>query len=119
VKQYSNRRAIEALVRIDGGRVYRPALSTYPFATQGIGTPSVRTAVSEDVYLTLVVAPRTDDDAAVIGVTVQPMVAWLWVGGLVMALGTILAAFRSVKSSPSPRRRSLHKTEEEPEEVLV
>jgi cytochrome c-type biogenesis protein CcmF len=98
-KQYSNRRAIEALVRIDGGRVYRPTLSTYPFATQGIGTPSVRTGPTEDVYLTLVVAPRTAVDAAVIGVTVQPMVAWLWVGGLVMALGTVLSAFKSRSGS--------------------
>jgi cytochrome c-type biogenesis protein CcmF len=96
---YPNRRAIEAAVRVDGGRVYRPALSTFPFATQAIGTPSVRTGVFEDVYLTLVVAPRHADDAAVIGVAIQPLVVWLWIGGLVMAVGTVLAAV------PGARRR--------------
>ncbi|HEY3186490.1 MAG TPA: cytochrome c-type biogenesis CcmF C-terminal domain-containing protein, partial [Solirubrobacteraceae bacterium] len=98
-RRYANRRAIEASVRIDGGRVYRPALSTFPFATQAIGTPSVRTGPFEDVYLTLVVAPRTASEPAVIGVAVQPLVAWLWSGGLVIAFGTLLAAV------PGARRR--------------
>jgi cytochrome c-type biogenesis protein CcmF len=99
-RRYANRHAIVADVRIDGGRVYRPALSTFPFATQAIGTPSVRTGPFEDVYLTLVVAPRDAADVAVIGVAVQPLVAWLWIGGLVMAFGTVLAAV------PGTRRRS-------------
>ena len=34
--------AIEARVRIDGGQVYAPAISDYPFASEEIGTPSVR-----------------------------------------------------------------------------
>jgi cytochrome c-type biogenesis protein CcmF len=35
----------------------------------------------------------------VIGVFVQPLIAWLWIGGLVMGLGTALAAW------PGRRRR--------------
>ena len=98
-ERYANRTAVEADVRIDGGRVYRPALSTFPFATQGIGTPSVRTSPTEDVYLTLVVAPPTPEAAAVIGVIVRPLVVWLWIGGGVMAVGTLMAAL------PGRRRR--------------
>jgi len=97
--RYDNRTAVEADVRIDGGQVYRPALSTFPFATQAIGTPSVRTSLTEDVYLTLVVAPRTPEAAAVVGVIVRPLVVWLWVGGALMALGTLMAAV------PGRRRR--------------
>ena len=88
-----------AEVRIDGGRPYRPALSTYPFASQAIGTPSVRTGFAEDDYLTLLASPRTPDGTVLLGFSVQPMVLWLWVGGGLMALGTILAAI------PLRRRR--------------
>ena len=99
IVQYPNRRAIEAKVRIDGGQVYRPTLSTYPFVGQAIGTPSVRTGPLEDVYLTLIDAPRSADDAAVIGVARQPLVVWLWIGGGTMAVGTVLSAI------PGRRRR--------------
>ncbi|HUP85324.1 MAG TPA: heme lyase CcmF/NrfE family subunit [Acidimicrobiales bacterium] len=97
---YSNRTSIEARVRIDGGDAYRPTLSNYTFAAQTIGTPSVRTGWREDVYLTVISAPRDlDRDVAVIGVNVQPLVMWLWVGGGIIALGTALA------SVPTRRRR--------------
>jgi cytochrome c-type biogenesis protein CcmF len=96
---YRTRQAVEANVRIDGGRVYRPALSKYPFATQAIGTPSVRTGLTEDVYLTLVVAPARAGAPAVIGVIVRPLMLWLWSGALLMGFGTLLAAW------PGRRRR--------------
>jgi cytochrome c-type biogenesis protein CcmF len=98
-KGFANRTAVQALVRIDGGQVYRPSLNRFPFATEAIGTPSVRTGLREDVYLTLVSAPRTPDGEAVIAVAVQPLVLWLWVGGGLMAVGTVMAAV------PGRRRR--------------
>ncbi len=90
-EEHPNRTATVAAVRVDGGAVYRPALSTFPFATQAIGTPSVSTTVAGDVYLTLVRTPESTDGRATIGVIVQPLVVWLWIGGGVMALGTALA----------------------------
>jgi cytochrome c-type biogenesis protein CcmF len=96
---HRTRQAVEADVRIDGGRVYRPALSKYPFATQAIGTPSVRTGLTEDVYLTLVVAPARAGAPAVIGVIIRPLMVWLWSGALLMGFGTLLAAW------PGRRRR--------------
>src|SRR5262249_57619965 len=77
---------------------YAPAISTFPNASQGIGTPSVRTGLREDVYLTLVSSPN-QQGRVTIGVAVNPMVLWLWVGGGVIAAGTLLAL------SPSLRRR--------------
>ena len=88
-----------ARVQVDGGGVFEPALNRFPNATQTIGTPSVRTGWRDDVYLTLVATPERPGDPAVVGVVVQPLVVWLWVGGGVMALGTILAAW------PGKRRR--------------
>ena len=60
-----------------------------------IGTPSVRTSPVNDVMLTLLALPETDDDPVSIRVIVQPLVMWLWIGGGVMAFGTLLAAIPS------------------------
>ncbi|MDQ3569115.1 MAG: heme lyase CcmF/NrfE family subunit [Actinomycetota bacterium] len=89
---YPNRRSVQAEVRVDGGRIFRPSLNQFPFANQSVGTPSVRTGPLEDVYLTLVSAPRQPGEPAVIGVVVQPLVVWLWLGGGLMAAGTLMAA---------------------------
>jgi cytochrome c-type biogenesis protein CcmF len=94
---------ISADVRVRRGDrdlgVYAPAISTFPNSTEGIGTPSVRTGLTEDVYLTLVSSPN-DGGRIALGVRVNPMILWLWVGGGVIALGTLLALL------PRPRRRS-------------
>ena len=79
-------------VRVDGGQVYAPALSLFPFASRAIGTPSVRSRVVDDVYLRLETPPTDPAGPAVIGVIVQPLILWLWLGGAVIGLGTILAA---------------------------
>ncbi|MGZ8765085.1 MAG: heme lyase CcmF/NrfE family subunit [Acidimicrobiia bacterium] len=70
--------------------VYAPSISSFPNSSQGIGTPSVRTGLKEDVYLTLVSSPSASERVT-IGVAVNPMVLWLWIGGGVMAFGTIVA----------------------------
>ncbi|MDQ3895780.1 MAG: heme lyase CcmF/NrfE family subunit, partial [Actinomycetota bacterium] len=97
---HGNKKTMSARVRVDGDKVYEPALHQFPFGSQAIGTPSVRTGPLADVYLTLVVPPD-GGGSAVIGVNVQPLVAWLWTGGGVMAFGTFLAAW------PGRRRRSV------------
>lgn len=91
--------AIEARVRVDGGQVYAPAISDYPFASEEIGTPSVRSRPTEDIYLTLAATPAKPGDPVVIGVVVEPLVMWIWVGGAVIVAGTGLAAW------PGRRRR--------------
>ena len=88
-----------ARVQIDDGQVYEPALSRFPGGSNTIGTPSVRTGVTGDVYLTLLDVPDEDDGQARIGMLVMPLAVWLWIGGTVMAMGTLLAAW------PGRRRR--------------
>ena len=94
---------VSSRLRVDrGGRslgVYEPALSRFPGSNQAIGTPSVRNGWREDVYLTLVATPG-NDDRVVVGVRVNPMVLWLWIGAAVMAAGTAVAAW------PAGRRRA-------------
>lgn len=95
------RTVVAARIRVDGGRVYEPAINEFPAGTQTVGTPSVRVGATEDVYLTLVSIPERAGGPIVIGVIIEPLVSWLWVGGGIMAFGTLLAAW------PSPRRHRL------------
>ena len=77
---------------------YAPAISTFPNSTTGIGTPSVRTGLLEDLYLTLVSSPN-EKGRVTIGVQTEPMTLWLWIGGGLMAIGTLIAL------APRVRRR--------------
>jgi cytochrome c-type biogenesis protein CcmF len=94
---------ISADVRIQRGDhdlgVYSPAISTFPNSTEGIGTPSVHTGVVEDIYLTLISSPN-QGGRITLGVRVNPMILWLWIGGGVMALGTILALAPKLRRRP-------------------
>jgi len=68
--------------------VYSPQISNYQADPGGgIGTPSVRSTLVDDVYLTIAIAPQNPGDPTVIGVTVQPLIIWLWIGGGLVALG--------------------------------
>jgi cytochrome c-type biogenesis protein CcmF len=93
---------VKARVRIehdgDDLGVYAPAISSFPSSQDGIGTPSVRTGLLRDVYLTLISSPSSGDRVT-LGVAVNPMIVWLWIGGGVIALGTVVAV------APSLRRR--------------
>ena len=95
----ANKTSMTARVRVDGGKVYAPAVHQFPFATQAIGSPSVKSSLRDDVYLTLAAGPDHPGGTAVIGVIVQPLIIWLWIGGAVIAFGTVLAAW------PGRRRR--------------
>jgi cytochrome c-type biogenesis protein CcmF len=83
---------VKAEVLIDGEHLYAPSQNLFFSSGQVIGTPSVRTGVTGDIYLTLERRPGADDPTASIKVLLMPLTVWLWIGGLVMALGTVLAA---------------------------
>jgi cytochrome c-type biogenesis protein CcmF len=95
----ASERRIAANVRLDGEQVYRPATTRYLNIGADIGTPSVRTGWNEDIYLTLSQGASAGDTEATIRVFIKPMILWLWIGGAIMAIGTLLAAF------PGSRRR--------------
>jgi cytochrome c-type biogenesis protein CcmF len=95
--------SVKVLVAIhhDGSSlgVYAPAISTFPNTAEGIGTPSVRSGLLRDVYLTVVSTPN-QRGRVTIGVGINAMVVWLWIGGGVIAVGTGIAL------SPRLRRRA-------------
>ncbi len=82
-------------VLIDGTGPWEPALTRFGSASSLIGTPSVSTTAVNDVMLTLLALPEAEGDPVSIRVIVQPLVVWLWIGGGVMAFGTLLAAIPS------------------------
>ena len=80
---------------------FHPAISSYPDFPDGIGTPAIHSDPWHDVYLTLVSAPNAGSGGGPItlGVQVGTFVMWLWFGGVIMALGILLAL------TPTRRRR--------------
>jgi cytochrome c-type biogenesis protein CcmF len=91
-------------LRVDGGRIDTPALTRFDQQGSTIGTPSVKTGLVRDIYLTYIQAPRAGSDKAIIGVYIQPMILWLWLGLGTMGVGTILAMV------PGRRRRPTEPT---------
>ena len=65
----------------------RPAISTFPNFNTASGRRRCAPALLQDVYLTLVSSP-TETGRVTLGVQINPMVLWLWIGGGIMALGT-------------------------------
>ncbi len=93
--------AIVARTLVDG-KVLEPAATTYLRQGMTIPTPGVRTGLTNDVYLTLPEnnPPSTEATEVLMRVQIKPLILWMWIGGLLMAVGTVLAAF------PGKRRRN-------------
>jgi len=97
--------------------MYAPAVSTYPNSTEGIGTPSVHTGLREDVYLTLVSSPN-QQGRVTLGIRINSMIVWLWIGGGVMAIGTVLALLPSLRRRPRPAVGERAEPDAEPDAAL-
>lgn len=104
-RPFPNRDEQRVAIRIDGGQVYEPGIAAYPFAGQRIGIASVRSTLFDDVALSVDSFPVDDEGLptgeVVIRVTVQPLIVWLWIGGLVMAVGTLLAVVPGRRRNPT------------------
>jgi len=86
----------QLLIEVNG-KIETPALTVFPFAGRTIGTPQTRGTLIDDVQLSVI--PSEPGDPVVVRVTVQPLIQWLWIGGIMMAFGTLLALV------PGSRRR--------------
>jgi cytochrome c-type biogenesis protein CcmF len=95
----SRSQSVRALVSLDGGQAYAPSITKFTRIGMNVGTPSVRTTLTHDIYLTLEPPVRQGSGQARIKVFIKPMILWLWVGTFVMALGTLLAVLPSRRRS--------------------
>jgi cytochrome c-type biogenesis protein CcmF len=122
VEADAQKRVVKARVRIehdgDDLGVYAPSVNIFPNSTSAIGTPSVRTGLLRDVYLTLISSPTNDGGRVTLGVAVNPMIVWLWIGGGVIVLGTALALVPGTRRRRIPTREAPVESRE-PEPVLT
>jgi cytochrome c-type biogenesis protein CcmF len=58
-----------------------------------VATPSVKTGFAKDIYLTLENGSKPSTGTAKLKIFIKPMIVWLWIGGFLCGIGTILAAF--------------------------
>jgi len=66
-----------------------PGLSFYPSQTMTVARPAVVSRPSGDVYLTLLSVDG--NHAATVRMAVNPLVGWIWAGGGLMVVGSLLA----------------------------
>jgi cytochrome c-type biogenesis protein CcmF len=98
--------ATQLRVDVDGHRLW-PAVTT--FNGRGgttVGTPAIDSNLARDVYVTFdavggngntsgaQVENNLPSGSVVLGVTVEPLLAWLWLGGVIIGLGSALTFFR-------------------------
>jgi cytochrome c-type biogenesis protein CcmF len=74
--------------RHEAGRM-TPALRFYPTQQEPIAEVDYWIGLKEDLYLILGSFDR-EGSWAVVKILVNPMVVWIWIGGAIMALGTLL-----------------------------
>ena len=103
-----------AQIQVDGGEVHEPAMNLFRASGRPVGTPSVRTTWTNDIALSIFPVDSLDDPVGVRAVY-QPLIAWIWTGGALMVLGTVLAAFPGRRRRPTdPVSAPLPDTEAEP-----
>ncbi|MGH9062394.1 MAG: heme lyase CcmF/NrfE family subunit [Acidimicrobiales bacterium] len=86
-------------VEVAGRGVLHPGISRFGTDPQGVGSPSISAGLRSDVYVTYDGPPQGPGGPILLGVIVQPLVSWLWIGTAIVAIGTALAA------APRSRRR--------------
>jgi cytochrome c-type biogenesis protein CcmF len=106
--------ATEVLVSVDHDPL-TPAITTYNGrAGQTVGTPAIDSNIERDVYVTFDAVGGTGatsgaqvrndlpTGSVVLGVTVEPLLSWLWIGGLVIGLGAAGAFIRRRHADEAP-----------------
>jgi cytochrome c-type biogenesis protein CcmF len=68
----------------------RPALKFFPAQQSPIGRAVHQTSLDEDIYLILSGFSEIDRNQATLKVLVRPLVVWMWIGGFVITLGTLI-----------------------------
>jgi cytochrome c-type biogenesis protein CcmF len=70
-----------------------PRVDYYYESQQQVTIPAVRSTPEDDLYLVLVDWQSISSGSATFKIYHNPLVMWLWVGGLVFILGTLVAAW--------------------------
>jgi cytochrome c-type biogenesis protein CcmF len=79
--------------------VLAPALKFFPNQQSPVGRAVHQSTISEDLYLILSGFSELDKNQATLKVLVRPLIVWIWIGGFVIVLGTLLAILPLGKTS--------------------
>jgi cytochrome c-type biogenesis protein CcmF len=122
-REESQRRVIVARLTVldadDGEEIVRlqPSLNLYPGSSEPIGTPSIRVGTlwngMRDLYASLVTVDEAGQTAS-LRFFVNPGIGLLWFGGLVIAIGGVIAAWpsRPRRAAASPEQPSAERRQE-------
>jgi len=80
-----------------------PAKNFYLASKQATTEVAIRTSLREDLYLAL--ASVQEDESVTFKAYLNPLVQWIWIGGVIFALGTVIAMW----PDPGDRRQLLPK----------
>ena len=99
-------RVVRVRVDVEGRGTFEPAVTRFAEFGQPISTPSVATSLVDDVYLSLSAIPDVGSDEVALRVLIKPLVAWMWLGGAVLALGIAAALLPTRLGARDRVRRS-------------
>jgi cytochrome c-type biogenesis protein CcmF len=71
--------------------ILSPALKFFPTQQSPVGRAVHRSSISDDIYLILSGFSELDKNQATLKVLVRPLVVWIWIGGFVLMLGTLVS----------------------------
>lgn len=83
---------------------YYPRRDYYWEAQQSMTIPGVRSTMEDDFYMLLVDWEAISSSGVTFKVFHNPLINWLWMGGLVFILGTMVAAWPDKDPEPVPVR---------------
>lgn len=113
-----DRNVARAVVSVykDGNYVgeYYPRRDYYYEAQQSMTIPGVRSTMEDDFYMLLVDWEAISSSGVTFKVFQNPLINWLWLGGFVFILGTLVAAWPDKDPELAPvrvRRRSYVRAE--------
>jgi cytochrome c-type biogenesis protein CcmF len=81
--------------------VLTPALKFFPTQQSPIGRAVHQSSWSEDIYLILSGFSEIDRNHATLKALVRPLVIWMWIGGFVIAFGTLICIWPMKKTEPA------------------
>ena len=81
--------------------ILTPALKFFPTQQSPIGRAVHQSSLSEDIYLILSGFSELDRNHATLKALVRPLVIWMWIGGFVIAFGTLICIWPMKKAEPS------------------
>ncbi len=92
--QHATHFRVEGLFRVlnDNREVglLSPALRFYPTQDSPVGRAVHRSTLGEDIYLILSGFSELEKNEATLKALVRPLVIWIWIGGFVIFLGTLI-----------------------------